>query len=280
MMTNYRASMADYIGDYVKHLRTLGRAESTITTYTEILHRLNRELPDGVARAHGDELVNWIWDGHRSPATIALYRAVCREFFAFVTDPDYPGVDYDSSRHLPAVRVPRRKARPPTTEVVADILDRAREPYRTWFVLAAYAGLRCCEIAALDRDHVTREMVWIHGKGSHEREIPTDAYVWAAVSTLPPGPVARGRDGERTTRQMVTDRGNRQLQLRLGHRDMVMHRLRHWAGTQFYRASGGDILATQRFLGHASVTTTQIYVEVASQAMVAAVAALPRVGAR
>ena len=39
------------------------------------------------------------------------------------------------------------------------------------------------------------------------------------------------------------------------------HKFRHTAGTEVYQKSGGDLLLTQEFLGHASVNTTQIYAE-------------------
>ncbi len=36
-------------------------------------------------------------------------------------------------------------------------------------------------------------------------------------------------------------------------------RLRHTAATRIYEASGGDLILTCEFLGHASVQTTQVY---------------------
>lgn len=39
------------------------------------------------------------------------------------------------------------------------------------------------------------------------------------------------------------------------------HSLRHWYATEVYRASGGDLLLTQRLLGHASLATIAIYAE-------------------
>ena len=37
------------------------------------------------------------------------------------------------------------------------------------------------------------------------------------------------------------------------------HSLRHTAATRLYEASGGDLILTREFLGHASVQTTAIY---------------------
>lgn len=39
------------------------------------------------------------------------------------------------------------------------------------------------------------------------------------------------------------------------------HRLRHFAGTAFYKASGHDLLATARLLRHSKVDTTMIYAQ-------------------
>jgi integrase/recombinase XerC len=172
--------------------------------------------------------------------------------------------------------VRRRRPRPCTTDELADILTRASDPFRLWFALAAYAGLRCCEISGLDREHVTRTSVWVHGKGGHERVVPTDEDLWPMLRRLPAGPVARRPEGDRAGRRYVSYRGNGHLRHELGHARITMHRLRHWYGTSVYRASGGDIRVTQELLGHASPVPTAGYAAVGGDSFSAAVAALPR----
>jgi len=266
--------MADLIDAYLTHLRRRGRSDATIETYGGVLRRLDTELPMGLSSACADELERWIYRGRRSAATVRLYRTIICSFFGWATDPRSPRLDFDPSALLPdAPRLPRRTPRPIPTAHLADILARARQPYRTWFVLAAFAGLRCVEIAALDREHITEDALWVQGKGGRERMVPTHPDVWATVSHLPPGPVARLADGRRATRQYVTRRGNLHLS-RLGAHGVTMHRFRHTFATTVYQAAGE--LAAQRLLGHASVSTTQIYAAVADAQLVAAVAALPR----
>lgn len=262
--------MADLIADFERHLHHLGRAQATISTYMDMLRRLDRQLPHGLAAACADELLDFIYDQRHSPATRALYRAAVRAFFRWASDPDDGVLDFDPSAYLPRVRVPDGAPRPPELEQLHDILSRARNPYRLWFILAAGAGLRCIEIARLDREHVTPRSIWVQGKGGRTRMVDTHPAVWAAVRDLPPGPVAR-IGGKRATRKQISMNGNIYLR-RLGV-PVTMHQLRHFFVTWSYRA-GGEFVARQ-LAGHASTATTQRYALVASDATAAAVAAVP-----
>ena len=65
----------------------------------------------------------------------------------------------------------------------------------------------------------------------------------------PPGPITAHR---------VQEVGNAFLH-RVGITD-TMHTLRHRYGTKIYEASGNDLLATQRLMGHRSIQSTTVYV--------------------
>ena len=266
--------MADLIDEYARHLRTL-RRPATVETYVDLLRRLDHVLPYGLAECCHEELIEAIYVDGRAPATKALYRAAVREFYRWAADDDGP-LDFDPTTRLPRVQVPKREPDPISTEQLDDILGRAGSPYRVWYLLAAGCGLRCCEISALDREHITYASMRITGKGGKVASMFVPAQVWAAVRDFPPGPIARSTDGRRATRKDVRDRGNRHLQVRLGLRDVHMHRLRHWYGTEMYRAHGEFV--AQRLLRHASPTTTAMYAKVASSALAAAVAAVPLPG--
>jgi integrase/recombinase XerC len=266
----------DLITEYRDHLIRLDRSERTVSDYINILQRMDNELPAGLASACTDELHDWIFIPGRSASTRNLYRATVAGFCAWATDPTDPRLDYNAAAALPRVK-PKRTPRPILkTEQLGDILARAAEPWRTWFTVAAYAGLRSCEIAGLNREHVTDRHVWVRrGKGGKERLVPTHPRVWAAMQSLPSGPVALDRD--RTTRLtavQVVHRGNRQLRTVLGYPGISMHRLRAWFGTSAYRATK-DLRAVQELLGHASPATTQLYVDVDAEQKAAAVLGLP-----
>jgi integrase len=267
--------MNDLIAGYERHLRELGRADSTIKTYVEDLERLDRVLPVGLESASGDELRDWIYSDTHGNATRKLYRAIACGFFRWATDPEDPHLDFNPTGRLPKVKAPAPQPRAPRDEQVYDILERSRPPHRDWFLIAAVTGARCIEIAALDREHITQSKTWLHGKGDKVRAVPTHPLLWTYAQQLPRGPVAVGADGRRFDRQQISHRGNYVLKRVLGHTDLHMHRLRCWFGTRAYEACNRDIRAVQGLLGHAAVSTTQVYIEISEENQQRAVSGLP-----
>jgi integrase len=265
--------MTDDIGDYLRHLQDLNRAESTRDHYAEILRRMDADLPDGLLYAHSDELRDWIIQPGRSARTRNHYRAIALGFYSWATHPASQIIDFNPALILPKAKESKRRPRPVTNDRLHAILERAEEPYRRWFLLAACAGLRCCELATLDRSDVTETELWVRGKGDKDRVIPTHPLVWAEVRDLDGPLVRRRRDGQRASRKYVSARGNEYLH------DVLdvptnMHHLRRWFGTAAY-AQFHDIRAVQELLGHAHVNTTQGYIDTATESMQQAVAALP-----
>lgn len=265
----------DLIAEYQSHLADLNRSESTIECYVGLLRRMDRELPYGLYCAMTDELRDWIYVDGRSSNARALYRTAASGFFGWATSPLADYLDYNPTVLLPEIKVRSRQTRPPADDVLGQILGRATGRYQIWLRLAAYGGQRCCEIASLDRHDVTEEATWIHGKGDRERLVPTHPLVWEVIRPLPPGPVALNVDGTPAGRESVSRSGNQYLQRTLGFPRVHMHMLRKWFGTQAYLASDNDIRAAQELLGHANVTTTQLYVAVTQRARSRAVEGLP-----
>jgi integrase/recombinase XerC len=264
----------DLIDMFADHLAELRRAESTIETYIGALRDADATLPEGLICATEDELRTWLRARGWSKATAKLRTAILRQFYAFACDPRrIPRLDYNPAAYLPATRVPRRYPRPVPTEVLADVLRRANPRHRLCFTLAAFAGARCCEIAALDREDVTEVTVMLHGKGDKTRLVPCHRRIWEEVRELPPGPLVRGPGGERVTRRQVMLMTSRALD-RLGYPQITCHQFRHWFGTHTHDAVP-DLAAVQELLGHSSPATTRIYVQANRQRMAAAVAALP-----
>jgi integrase/recombinase XerC len=268
----------DEIGNYIRHLEDINRAESTRDHYAEILRRMDRQMPGGLLYAHADELHDWIYQPGRGPNTRNHYREIALGFFKWATAPATQIVDFNPAALLPKVAVPHWRPRPVSNRCLSSILAAAAEPYRRWYLLAAYAGLRCVELAGLDRADVTEDELWVRGKGGKDRAIPTHPLIWAEVCDLD-GPLVRRRDGGRASRRYVSARGNRYLHDVLGV-SVNMHHLRRWFGTATYVASDRDILAVQKLLGHSRVNTTQDYVDIATESMTTAVAALPVAGVR
>lgn len=256
----------DLITEYLAHLRRHSYPESTIDTYRSPLRRADRELPHGL-EACIEDLDAWL-AGCRRLSTRSTYRAALTGFYRWAVTHDH--IDSNPAADLPHVAVRKRLPRPTTHEQTTLILTTARQPVRLWSALMAYAGLRCVEVARLRvPDDVTDQAIWICGKGSRERLVPTHPEIWAAVAELKPGLLAGGANRDR-----ISSRCRREY-ARLGLPGVTPHRLRHWFGTHAQRATG-DVRVTQRLMGHASVTVTEGYTLVSQDSMRAGVLGLPR----
>jgi integrase/recombinase XerC len=261
----HRGMNGDLIDAYLATL-TLEHAPRTTATYSSALRRAHAELPVGLPTACPAELQAWVWRDGRAWSTRAVYLAAARGFFRWALAEHH--LDYDPTTHLPKVRRHRRTPRPATDEQARIVLTRAREPERTWAVIAAYAGARSAEIASLHREDITRTSLRILGKGGHERTVPTHPALWAAVHDLPPGLVAEGRSANRVSQRISKECD------RLDVPDLTAHRLRHWYATVIYSKTR-DLLALQRLLGHISPATTAGYTAVADATLRRAVLSLP-----
>lgn len=272
----------DYIAEYEKHLRRLDRSPKTIAFYIRVLRQADRELRQGLASANTDELEDWLFTPspnrrggpQRGKTTRSHYARILKGFGKWACNPKRPRLDFDATADLPDIKPAKAKSKP-TREDALTLLLAQGGPLRLWFLLAAYAGLRCIEISRLDRSDVTEERIWLHGKGDKERYVPTHPLIWEAIKDLPAGPIAVDHDRvTRLTEDQVSHRGNHRISRIVGPRVTSMHKLRHRFGTQSYDATH-DLVAVQELLGHSGIEMTRKYVEMNRDRMAAAVASLP-----
>lgn len=139
-------------------------------------------------------------------------------------------------------------------------------------------GLRISEALGLNReDAPLPEVMRIVGKGKKERLVPVLPVTRAAVDEYlrlcpfglgPADPLFVGARGKRIDQRMVRGLVIR-LRSRLQLADTVTpHAFRHSFATHLL-AAGGDLRAIQELLGHASLSTTQMYTEVESTRLLA-----------
>ncbi|MBC7298079.1 MAG: site-specific tyrosine recombinase XerD [Demequina sp.] len=144
------------------------------------------------------------------------------------------------------------------------------------------SGARVSEAIGLDVDDISlepgAEAVLLRGKGRKERMVPMGHYAADAVNAY----VVRARPalaaaGKGTPALFLNTRGGRLSRQsgwtiikaaaqRAGIEHVSPHTLRHSFATHLLRG-GADIRVVQELLGHASVTTTQVYTLVTRDAM-------------
>jgi site-specific recombinase XerD len=133
-------------------------------------------------------------------------------------------------------------------------------------------GLRISELLALDVRDVDflGDTVRVMGKGSKERIVPVGGPAVSAIqryrqeAAVTSGPLFLSKRRTRLTQQAV----DQLLKKYLRHSDIPFaispHKLRHSFATHMLDA-GADLRSVQALLGHASLSTTQIYTHVTKE---------------
>jgi integrase/recombinase XerD len=247
---------------YLDHLRDLGVSEWTAVTRAEVLAHLAELVRRGLSPRSQARALSAIRQLH---AVLVAERLApvnaCDEI-----DAPRPG------RRLPSLlsreEVERLLARP-DPRTLAGRRDRAM------LELLYATGLRVSELVALELNDVNLEtrVLVARGKGSKDRLVPVGApaaesvraYLSSAREALLRGRLSKDLfvtpRGRRMTRQgfaKIVARYGRAAGIR---RAISPHKLRHSFATHLLEG-GADLRVVQAMLGHADVSTTQIYTHV------------------
>lgn len=190
------------------------------------------------------------WD---SPATRHSLLCDVHVFYRWAVRVELLPVDPSVGVDRP--KVPRRSPTPIRPEDVRRLIAVAEGDVRTMILLAAYAGLRVSEIAALcGRDVHLKDGLFVvrRGKGGKDRTEPIAAELSGVLSGCPAGHLFPGLNGEGVSRRI------RAVLQECGI-DARPHDLRHSFGTQVARRVNGNVVLLARLMGHESVATAQAY---------------------
>jgi integrase len=248
------------LADYQTAQRAAGRSPGTIRLHRYRLHDL-AAIFRTPAMVTTDDLIAILSHDGWAPETRKSVRGSFRSFFRWAYQSGR--LDHDPSDALPSVRVPQAVARPAPETVVHTGL-RAESRVRLMVMLAAYIGLRACEIAGVHSDHLVDDILRVTGKGGKTREIPiVHAELLAELQAVTGWAFPNGR-GSHLTPGHVTRLVSRALPV-----GWTAHTLRHRMATTAY-AGSRDILAVGCLLGHSRPETTQRYVRMPDDALRAA----------
>ena len=247
------------------------RSEQTIKTRVLHIRSLARGmdvLPHLVSR---EILTRWAGSKKWSTDTRNSHYASYRSFFRFVhadhPESDPTGLLAGAPRHpgLP---------RPAPDSVVVNAVASASARDALLVRAMAETGARVGEVVRIHRDDISLTQwgysLLIHGKGGRQRVVPLPDHKLAKdlLASCAEGdgwafPSPKGGHITSSWAGKVVSRA-------LGE-GWSSHPLRHRYGTKANRASG-DIRAVQDLLGHARLTTTQVYTEVSSESRMRAAA--------
>ncbi len=235
---------------------------------------LPEDDPAALERSH---LEAWIQARHEeglSRATLARRRASAGSFFRFlVEDHVLEGNPTENWK----VRGPRRNLPDTISErqvealLAAPDLGSAIGRRDAAMLELLYAtGLRVSELVSLPREALHDGWIVVSGKGGKERIVPVGDAAMAAIArwladldadTPWVFPSNRGRP---MSRQNMWLRIRHYAQLADIAGKLSPHVLRHAFATHLV-AHGADLRAVQAMLGHASISTTEIYTHVARE---------------
>ena len=228
-------------------------------------------------------------------STVARRLSALRRFFLFLLEegerPDNPMTGIESPRiHRPLPAVLDEEAVSRLLEVAADRLARREQvgaPLSSQLEAARdlalvellYAtGMRISEVLSLKRTavHPDRPLLLVKGKGGRERVIPVGEAARTALAyyldlrkacerggSPPSSWLFPGRPSERPLGRMRAHEILKSLAREAGldPRAVSAHKLRHAFATHLL-AHGADLRVLQQMLGHADLSTTQIYTHV------------------
>ncbi len=222
------------------------------------------------------DFVNALRRDGRRPSTQARKVAAIRSFYGFALREEL--ADRDVAALLDAPKAGSYLPDVLTAESVASILDAppADVPVgirdRAILELLYACGLRVSELTGLDTDRLdlSRLQVRVIGKGNRERWVPMGEEARERIHRYVAGPRAAWTAGRPSPAVFVSQRGARLA------RESVWRLVRRWAaaagvGTRVtphtFRHSfathllegGADLRVVQTLLGHASISTTQLY---------------------
>ncbi len=288
--------MQDRVDDFLHYLSAeRGSSKNTTDAYRNDLAGLTKFIavytgsddvsPQAIDRPTVLAFIANLNERSYAKATVARKVAAVKSFCAFLLD--HGDLVSNPTAQIDSPRAPKPVPKPMTTDEVDALLaepkkfDSAEAARDAAMLELMYAtGMRVTELVSLNMDslHLDPRPAWVRclGKGSKERTLPValraietiEGYLDVARPALlknrPQMALFVNRRGERLTRQgfWLILKGYAKSADIVGH--VTPHTLRHSFATHLLRG-GASVRDVQELLGHANVSTTQVYTQLADE---------------
>jgi integrase/recombinase XerD len=279
--------MKPLVEEFITHVALeKGQAQRTQTIYrlelTEFVEWLAGKSVRSLNQVTHDHILEFLQHLKRrelSVASLRLYLAAIKVFFRWLA-----GQKYVSENVAEALDWPRAWKHIPNTMSeleVEDLLNALRptDPLevrdRAWLELLYASGLRVSELSNLEIHHLDLEVGYLRctGKGNRQRVVPfgRKAREWIErylaevrprlVKPKTTGHLFLSRRGTKLSTKTIWGLVKKYLKRAGIQRNVTPHTLRHSFATHLLN-HGADLRIIQEMLGHADISTTQIYTHV------------------
>jgi integrase/recombinase XerD len=279
------------IATYLDHLRIeRGLSAHSITSYARDLAKFENYLNDkalsftSVNEREISTLIGALSGSGLSPSSVNRFLSSLKGFYK------YCALEYQISNPMVDIsqfKVARKLPKALSVEEITRLLDTANNPAdpttlrdRAILEILYGTGARVAELVGIDVSDISKDsfdgeeitILKLRGKGSKERLVPLGKFALEALDDylvrLRPSLLAKNSQSERAlflnnrgtrlSRQSAWTTVLRASQLAGLEGRVSPHVFRHSYATHLLDG-GADIRVVQELLGHASVTTTQIY---------------------
>ncbi|OGC08422.1 site-specific tyrosine recombinase XerD [candidate division WOR-1 bacterium RIFCSPLOWO2_12_FULL_45_9] len=278
--------MKDYFKDFLDFIKIeRGYSENTVTSYQRDLSQFQKfsrvEDPRKVDRETVKNFLEHLYDNGFSVSSTERKLACLKSFFHYLLREDKITVDPTSDIKLPkkAKRLPKALSISETIKLISAPREKNYIALRNAALLELlYAsGMRASETVGLNTSDINFEVAFVKclGKGSKERIVPINKITLKAIKeyldkSRPEFPqhdkeaLFLDKNGKRLTRQGLWLVIKKYVKMTGVKEKTSPHTLRHSFATHLLE-KGADLRSVQEMLGHADISTTQIYTSVSRE---------------
>lgn len=278
--------MQDYVEQFLEHLASeRGLSDNTTAAYRTDLDQL-------LAHLHEQGLATWPEVSHEhvlgfliflrtrryANSTVARRTAAMKSFFSYLADQQLISSDPTEQIDSPKVdRYPPKALSPHQVDALLELPLRSSTPEslrdKAMLELLYATGMRVSELVALDLTDLVFEAATVRcaGRGGRERTLPlTGTAVTALEEYLDTARPQLARNAAETSSALFLNHRGKRLTRQgfwlilkgyaedIGLHDLTPHTLRHSFAAHML-GNGAELRELQERLGHASLSTTQIY---------------------
>ena len=278
--------METYLSEFIMTLRveqnlsrnTVEAYLHDICRYLDFVNKIeNISILDDIQPTHIRQFIQLLNDLNLAPTSIRRNFSVIRSYHKFLVDEKY--ASKNPSELLEAPKLPKKLPTVLTVHEIERILGAIDDTQplgirdKAIVELMYSAGMRVSEVIELKLVNLlaNQGLIRIFGKGSKERIVPLGRQaaklIERYINEVRPSLVVRGRSndivflnnrGGQLSRMAIWNIVSHAAKIAGIDKSVSPHTLRHSFATHLLEG-GADLRAVQEMLGHADISTTQIY---------------------